>query len=597
MVRNTSLIAMAVALCGMVAAPSAAETLAEAIASAYDTNPDLAAQRAVVRQVDELVPQALSTGRPTVAATVSAQQNAVDSFGDGGRTFFGGLSVNQSLYAGGRTRSATNAADNRILAARARLRATENQIILDVVTAYSDVLRYASVVDLNANQVKVLERELQASKDRFEVGDLTRTDVAQSDARLATARSNLTSARGQLSAARAAYVRVVGHFADTLAPLPALPILPGTEGQSVDLANANSPALIAARFDEAAARYDVSTIERERLPSLGVGAGADYQRFSGGSAGGTIGATGDPTGTGTGTIIPSTSGGYFTQNIGLSLTVPLYQAGAVASRVRQAQQRRSELLATIGSTSRQVTESAVNAFIQVGTARAIIQSSQVAVDANALALQGVTQENQVGTRTIIEVLNAQQELLVTQVNLVTARRDEYVGAYTLLAAVGTAEAAALEVPVQNYNPEDNARAVRHLINDWATPKNPPALPLPDKSVATRSAPDRTATVSDDSHGGYQSEAQGPETRESMDDILASIRQAVSAEHASDPAATASAPEPAAAAPAVDALPRDVTLEALVRSALEPVLKQWLDAHLPEIVDRAAQAEIARLTGR
>ncbi|QXQ07739.1 TolC family outer membrane protein [Sphingosinicellaceae bacterium] len=492
MIRNSSLLALGVALCGSIAVtPAHAETLAQAIASAYETNPDLAAQRAVVRQVDELVPQALSAGRPTVGVSVSAQQNAVDSFGDGGRTFFGGLSVNQSLYNGGRTRTATNAADSRVLAARARLRAVENQIILDVVTAYSDVLRYAAVVDLNANQVKVLERELQASKDRFEVGDLTRTDVAQSDARLANARSNEISARGQLSAARASYLRVVGHFADDLAPLPAQPTLPGTQGQSVDLANANNPALIAARFDESAARYDVSTIERERLPALGVGAGADYQRYSGGSSGSTIGATGGTTGTGTGTIpvIPtgSTSGGYFTQNVGLTLTVPIYQAGAVASRVRQAQQRRSELLEAIGSTSRQVTESATNAFVQIGTARAIIQSSQVAVDANALALEGVTQENQVGTRTIIEVLNAQQELLVTKVNLVTARRDEYVGAYTLLAAVGAAEAAALEVPVQNYNPEVNARAVRHLINDWNTPKNPPALPLPDPGVATRSA--------------------------------------------------------------------------------------------------------------
>ena len=353
------------------------------------------------------------------------------------------------------------------------------------------MLRYAAVVDLNANQVKVLERELQASKDRFEVGDLTRTDVAQSDARLANSRSQLISARGQLSAARAAYTRVVGHTAEDLAPLPALPILPGTQGQAVDLANANNPALIASRFDEAAARYDVSTIERERLPSLGVGAGADYQRFSGGGSGTSIGATGPiggGTGTGTGTIIPTgNSGSLFTQNIGLTLTVPIYQAGAVASRIRQAQQRRSELLEAIGSTGREVTESATNAFVQIGTARAIIQSSQVAVDANALALEGVTQENQVGTRTIIEVLNAQQELLVTKVNLVTARRDEYVGAYTLLASVGAAEAAALEVPVQNYNPEDNARAVRHLINDWNTPKNPPALPLPDKSVATRSA--------------------------------------------------------------------------------------------------------------
>ncbi len=468
MIRHLSLAALAVALC---AAPAGAETLAQAIASAYDTNPELAAQRAVVRQADEAVPQALSFGRPTADVTVAEQQNALD-FTDNGRVFSGGLTINQSLYRGGRTKTATNAADARILAARARLRSTENTIVLDVVTAYSDVLRYARVVDLNANQVKVLERELQASKDRFEVGDLTRTDVAQSDARLANARSNLISARGLLSNARTAYTRVVGHPPEDLAPAPPLPLLPGTQGQAVDFANANNPALIAARFDEAAARYDVSTIERERLPSLGVGVGANYTKYNGGGGGGRF----------------VQQGAFFTQNAGLQLSVPIYQAGAVASRVRQAQERRSQLLETIGVTSRQVTESAVNAWVQIGTARAIIQSSQVAVDANALALEGVTQENQVGTRTIIEVLNAQQEYLVTQVNLVTARRDEFVGAYTLLAAVGAAEAAALEVPVTVYDPTVNAAAVRHHLNDWDTPKNPPALPLPDKALTVHSAP-------------------------------------------------------------------------------------------------------------
>ncbi len=175
-VPTLPLLALAVLLAA--AAPAAAETLSQAIASAYETNPDLAAQRALVRQIDEQVPQALSFGRPTLDATVAEQQNGLD-FTDNGRTFAAGLNINQSLYRGGRTKSATNAADNRILAARARLRNVENQIVLDVVTAYSDVLRFAAVVDLNANQVKVLERELQASKDRFEVGDLTRTDVAQ----------------------------------------------------------------------------------------------------------------------------------------------------------------------------------------------------------------------------------------------------------------------------------------------------------------------------------------------------------------------------------------------------------------------------------
>jgi outer membrane protein len=464
MVRLTSVAALAFAL---LAQPACADTLSAAIASAYETNPDLAAQRAVVRQVDEQVPQALSFGRPTVDVTVSEQQNALN-FGDNGRTSSVGLSINQSLYRGGRTRSATNAAEARILGARARLRATENDVLLNTVTAYADALRYASLVDLNASQVKVLERELQASKDRFEVGDLTRTDVAQSQARLENARSNYIAAQGTLSNAREFYRRMVGRLPENLEPLPPLPVLPGTQGQAIDLANANNPSLLAARFDEAAARFDVSTIERERLPSLGVGAGIDYQRFSGGNA----------------NLVQQ--GNYFTQNAGLQLSVPIYQAGAVASRVREAQARRSQLLEVIGSTGRQVVEQATNSFVQIGIARAIIQSSQVAVDANALALEGVTQENQVGTRTVLEVLNAQQELLSTRTDLLTARRNEYVAGYTLLAAVGVAEAAALQVPVTPYDSTLNAQRVRHKWNDFDLDPDAPALPLPNPASASRS---------------------------------------------------------------------------------------------------------------
>ena len=210
--------ALVLALLGS-AVPAAADTLADALAAAYATNPDIAAQRAVVRQVDEGVPLALSAGRPGISATVSEDQNGVD-FTDNGRVFQAQIGITQSLYRGGRTRIAVSAAENRIYAARARLRATENSILIAVVTAYSDVLRYAFLVELNGNQVKVLERELQASRDRFEVGDLTRTDVAQSDARLANARSQYQVAQGQLATARNAYLRVVGRPAENLQPGP-----------------------------------------------------------------------------------------------------------------------------------------------------------------------------------------------------------------------------------------------------------------------------------------------------------------------------------------------------------------------------------------
>jgi outer membrane protein len=462
------LLAAAAVSAAIAAAPASADTLAEAIAAAYQTNPDLDAQRATVRATDELVPQALAAGRPTLGTQLSANQAGL-SFADNGRTYTAGIQLNQSLYQGGRVRTATSAAENRILAARARLRQAENTIILSVVTAYADVLRFQRVVDLNVSQVKVLDRELQSSNDQFEVGNVTRTDVAQSQARLALAQSNLVVAQNQLAAAGQAYLRVVGRLPENLAPLPPLPLLPGTAGQAVDFARENNPSLLAARFDEAAARYDVKTQQKARLPIVGAGVTAAYQYFQGG-------------GSGTSFI---RQGGFFTQGATITATVPLYQAGLVGSQVRQLQATQSQRLEAISATSRQTDESVTNSFNQLRAARAVIEASKVAVDANALAAEGVRRENEVGTRTVIEVLNAEQELLTTQVNLVTAQRDEQVAGFALLASVGAAEAVALGLPVTEYDATANAKAVRHRIFD-DTSGGPPALPLPLAGRASRS---------------------------------------------------------------------------------------------------------------
>ncbi len=379
MTLKIGLMSCALAAAVALAAPAAAETLPEALAEAYATNPQLAVQRNVVRQTDEGVPQALSAARPTLSATGVAQQSGDDFSRDGGRYYQGALSLNQSLYRGGRTRTAVSAAENRILAARARLRAIEDTVLLDVVTAYADVLRYAAVVELNTNQVKVLQRELQSNRDRFEVGDLTRTDVAQAEARLANAQSNLVVAQGQLATARNAYSRAVGHFPGTLAPLPPLPGLPGTVGQAVDLANANNPSLIAARFDEAAARFDVGTLERQRRPSLGVGAGVNYTYVQSGAGGftsttptGTTSTSSTGTGSGgsTGTAAISSGavsgdGGQFAQTVGLQLSVPFYEGGLFGSQIRAAQAVRSQFMEQIGVVGRQVAETAENAFTSV----------------------------------------------------------------------------------------------------------------------------------------------------------------------------------------------------------------------------------------
>lgn len=455
-------------------AMGSAASLQDALVSAYATNPDIRAQRAVVRQIDEEVPQAKSGAYPSISATLSRRQDGID-FNDNGLTTAAQLSVQQALYRGGRTRSAIDAADARVLAARARLRQTENTILAQVVTAYADVLRYQAVVELNQNQVKVFDTQLKASRDRFEVGDLTRTDVAQSESSRANALSNLVAAQGLLSNAREAFRRIVGVSPDSLEPLPALPPLPGTVGQANDLAAQNSPSLIAARYDEQASRYDVRTIEGERLPTIGVQGGLGYTEsvFPGGSGGGTTVTRG---------------GTFFTQSIGIQATIPLYQAGQVGSRIRQAQERRSQLMESIASAERTATESSTNAIVSLQTARSLIAALQVAVDANALALEGTRQENQVGSRTVLDVLDAEQLLLNTRVNLVTAKRDEYVAAYNLLAATGQAEAAVLSLPVERYDSTANLKRVRGKWFDFDTNPNPKALPKPSPASASGSVP-------------------------------------------------------------------------------------------------------------
>lgn len=468
--RKTGLLLSVLLPAAALAAGSArADTLQDAIAAAYASNPDLLAQRDAVRQSDEGVSQARSAGRPSVGIQGSVGQAGLNNFTDNGRTYTVGIQLNQSLYRGGRVPVARSAAQARIYAARARLRAQENQIVLNVVTAYADVLRFTRVVELNGNQVRVLERELQASRDRFEVGDLTRTDVAQSEARLANAQSNLVLAENQLVAAREAYIRAVGKPPENLEPLPPLPPLPGTEGQAVDLASVNNPQLIAARFDESAARYDVLGLERSRLPTIDLNAQGAYQQFVGGGAGSSF----------------VRQGQFFTQQATVVATIPVYQRGLIGSQIRESQARRSQLQEIIGSTDRQVRQNVVNSFNTLRAARAVIKANEVAVAANTLAAEGVRQENQVGTRTIIEVLNAEQERLNAEVNLVTARRDEQVAGYSLLANAGGAEAVALGVPVEYYDPEVNARRVSNKFGDDGD-ETEPALPLPDKATATKS---------------------------------------------------------------------------------------------------------------
>jgi outer membrane protein len=310
---------------------------------------------------------------------------------------------------------------------------------------------------LNENNVKVLGTNLQATQDRFQIGDLTRTDVAQSEARLQLGRSQLATAEGRLTGSEATYRQIVGHAPGQLAPPPPLPPLPATADEAVRIALANNPVLIAISRQAMAAGYDVNVARAGRLPTLSAIASGDYLNQVTGSTNGL-----DRAGTAT--------------SVGLAATVPLFQGGLPAARIRQAQAQQGQVLEQVVGTERAVVQAARAAFATYDAAQRAIQANTVAVQANELALEGNRAEQSVGTRTIIEVLNAEQELLNSQVALVSAKRDAYVAGFQLLNAMGQAEAQDLGLeggPL--YDPLGNYRRVSNNWNDWAGEARHPTI--------------------------------------------------------------------------------------------------------------------------
>jgi outer membrane protein len=468
---------------------ASADTLREALEQAYATNPSLTGARSGQRAVDEGVAEAKSQGRPTIIGQGSLSQTftGVGTFGNGGRVLSGGVELGVPIFQGGRVRNAIGAAEARVMAGRADLRSTEAAVFAEVVAAYMDVIRDESIVRLNGGQVRVLDTNLQASRDRFEVGDVTRTDVAQSEARLALARSSLDSAQAQLTASRENYRRVVGELPEALEPPPTLPSLPGTAGQAVDIAIASNPQLVAAREAQEAARRDVGVARGERLPTLAAVTGADYVDYLG-TLDDLVGVPGGGGGGG-GAPIFSLEDSQTTSRVGLTARVPIYQGGGPGARIRAAQARQSQAIENSIFVERDVVAQANSAFARWTAARAVIGSSRIAVDANRLALEGTRAENSVGTRNVLDVLNAEQELLNSQVQLVSAERDEYVAGFTLLAAMGRAEARDLGLDGGAlYDPALNYERVRNRISDWSDDPAPVAR-------ATHTAPQNTGVTS------------------------------------------------------------------------------------------------------
>jgi len=429
------------------------ESLREALAKTYGANPTIMAQRAQLRATDEEVAIARAAGRPQVSATAGLNRDLITrNLGRNQSDLSVGGDVSLPLFAGGQIRNAVRAANTRVEAGRADLRATEGDIFTEAVAAYMDVIRDRSIVQLNENQVRVLETNLQATRDRFEVGDLTRTDVAQSEARLALASSTLATARGRLESSEENFRRVIGDEPGDLQPPPPLPPLPATPEQAVEIALANNADLVAIAARARAAGFDVASARGERLPTVSAVSSTRYFSALGTADGGSVG------------VVPNSS---TSTGIGLSLRVPLYQGGAAGARVRRAQAFRSQLIEQAIGVERLVVANTRAAFATYQAAREAIESNTIAVAANELALEGTRAEQSVGTRNVLDVLNAEQELLNSQVALVTARRDAYVAGFQLLNAMGRAEAEDLNLddgPL--YDPIEHYERYSDSWSDW-----------------------------------------------------------------------------------------------------------------------------------
>jgi outer membrane protein len=466
-------LAIASLIVALAAGTASADTLREALVSTYNANPTLTGQRETLKSTDAGVAVARAAGRPQVSATVGVTRDLTrsgrfDVGGSKGPFLTGGVDVSYPLFQGGTVRNNIEAAKTRVEAGRAVLRAVEGDIFTEAVAAYMDVIRDRAIVELNENQVRVLGTNLEATRDRFEIGDVTRTDVAQSEARLSLGRSNLTTAQGRLATSEENYRRVIGKRPDQLQPPPPLPPLPATADQAVQIALANNADLIAVTRQAEAANFDVRSARGSRLPTVSAVASGDYANTISGDTQG-IPRSGTAT------------------SVGVQGRIPLYQGGLPAARIRQAQALEGETLERRVATERAVVASARSAYAVYQAATNAIASNQVAVSANELALEGARAENSVGTRTILDVLNAEQELLNSQVALVTARRDQYVAGFQLLNAMGQAEADDLGLdggPL--YDPLGNYRRVAGSWSDWSS--DPRHAPVATSTVTPAEQP-------------------------------------------------------------------------------------------------------------
>jgi len=441
-----------------------ADRLEWALVQAYQNNPQLNAQRAALRSQDEAVPQALSGYRPTVSLTASVGvQNqstlskAVDPI-QHGPVYVGteatftphqvGLQAQQTLFNGYRTGNRTRQAEAQVSAGRATLAVTEETVLLNGATAYMNLIRDGAILELQRKNVEVLQEQLRQTRDRFNVGEVTRTDVAQAESRLAAGRAQVLSAESNYVSSKAVYRQVIGVEAGTLAPAsPVDRFSPKTLAESVTTGRALNPSVAAAMFGIDVAALQVKINEGALAPTVTATASVQ-QAWE----------------TNTSTLLQQ-----FNASLTGQVTVPIYQGGAEYSLVRQSKETLGQQRISLDTARDQVQAQVVQSWGQLEAAKAQIQATQAQVNSAEIALNGVREEARVGQRTTLDVLNAQQELVNARVALVTAQHDRVVASYSLLSAVGGLSVQQLNLKTNVYDPMVHYQQVRDRWGGLRTP--------------------------------------------------------------------------------------------------------------------------------
>lgn len=456
--HKTFLVAMLVSATALSPLAASAETITGALAKAYQYNSQLNSARAGTRVTDEGVAIAKSGYRPTIkgSASIDYTSSHANRLGQTLNITTGnfGVEIDQTLFDGFQTKNNVAAAEAQVSASQESLRNTEENILFNAASAYMDVIRDRQVAVLTEQNLQFLTEQARAARSRFEVGEGTRTDVAQADASRATAVAQLSAARATALASAATYHQIVGDEPGKLrAPAPVAKLLPASLDSAFTIAAAEHPAILATEHLVDAAAFSVKSAEGALLPQLTASAGVSSQYRN----------------TTPGAFASSSEGTTNSANIGATLTVPIYSGGRTSALVRQSKESLSQARIEVDVNRDKVRQAVASAWTQYTAARESVDANRQVIAAAQLALNGVIEERNVGQRTTLDVLNAQNAVITAKINQASSERDVVVASYAILSAIGRLSAERLGLQVATYKPEEHYNAVKDKWIGLRTP--------------------------------------------------------------------------------------------------------------------------------